>query len=122
MKSEVGSPLIETVVALALLGIVGLAFLTGLATSSRATVITNERATAESLVRSQVEYVKNYDYQYDVTEYPVDPALLIPASWTVPPPLVELVHATDDGLQEVTVSAEHNGETVLSVTIYKVYR
>jgi len=40
----------------------------------------------------------------------------------VPPPVVELVHATDDGIQNVTVTAEHNGKTILSVQLYKVDR
>jgi type II secretory pathway pseudopilin PulG len=121
-SSELGVTFIETIVALAILGLVAVVFLSGLATSSKATIIANERATAESLVRSEVEYVKNYTYQYDTSDYPVDPALSIPVGWTLPLPVVELVHATDDGLQKVTVTAEHDGEAILSVAVYKVDR
>ena len=119
---ELGATLTETVVALAILSIVAVTFLSGLATTSTATIIANEQATAESLARSQMEYVKNYAYQYAASEYPVDPSLNIPVGWSVPPPVVELVHATDDGLQKVTVTAEHNGEVVISVEVYKVDR
>ena len=119
---ELGATLTETVMALAILSIVAVTFLSGLATTSTATIITNEQATAESLARSQMEYVKNCTYQYLATEYPVDPSLNIPVGWSVPPPVVELVHATDDGLQKVTVTAEHNGEVVISVEVYKVDR
>ena len=119
---ELGATLTETVMALAILSIVAVTFLSGLATTSTATIITNEQATAESLARSQMEYVKNCTYQYLATEYPVDPSLNIPVGWSVPPPVVELVHATDDGLQRVTVTAEHNGEVVISVEVYKVDR
>ncbi len=122
MKSERGFALIETLVALALLGIIAVAFLSGLATTSQAGFIANEQATAESLVRSEAEYVKNCTYQYSATQYPVDPSLTIPDSWTVPPPTVDLVHATDDGIQEVTVTAERNGEEILSIKIYKTDR
>jgi len=58
MKSERGFALIETLVALALLGIIAVAFLSGLATTSQAGFIANEQATAESLVRSEAEYVR----------------------------------------------------------------
>ena len=119
---ELGATLTETVVALAILSIVAGTFLSGLATTSTATIIANEQATAESLARSQMEYVKNCTYQYLATEYPVDPSLNIPVGWSVPSPVVELVHATDDGLQKVTVTAEHNGEVVISVEVYKVDR
>ena len=122
MKSELGYSLIETLVALAILGIVAAIFLSGMATTTKANIITDKKATAESLVFSEIEYVKNYEYQYDASEYPVDPALAIPEGWAVPQPAVELLHATDDGIQKVTVTAQHDGEAVLSVDVYKVDR
>ncbi len=57
-----GFSLIEVIIALALLGIIGVAFLGGLFTASKATFIADERTTAESLARSQMEYVKDQDY------------------------------------------------------------
>lgn len=122
MKGEKGFTIIETLVALALLGIIAVVLLSGVATASKASSIANERAIAESLVHSEAEYVKSCAYQDSASEYPVDPSLTVPDSWTVPPPVVGLVHATDDGIQEVTVTAEHNGEEVLSLKIYKVDR
>ena len=122
MKNETGFAITETLLAIALLGIIAVVFLSGLATASKAHVITDERAIAESLVRSEIEYVKNLDYQYSATQYPADPSLTLPQGWTVPPPVVSLVHATDDGIQKVTVTAERNGESILSVVLYKVAR
>ncbi len=114
--------LIETVVALGILGMVSAVFMGGVATTGKASIIASEQAIAESLVRSQLEYVKNIAYQQDATEYPVDPELSVPDSWAVPQPVVAPVHATDDGIQKVTVSALHNGETVLTIDVYKVDR
>ncbi len=122
MKSELGFSLMETLVALAILGIVAAIFLSGMATTTKANIVTDKKATAESLVFGEIEYVKNYEYQLDASDYPVDPALIIPEGWVVPQPVVALVHATDDGVQKVTVTAQYNGESVLSVDLYKVDR
>ena len=119
---ELGATLIETMVALTVLSIVAVTFLSGLYTATKASIVADEQATAESLVRSQTEYIKNCAYQYDASEYLVDPALTIPGGWAIPPPVVEPVHATDDGIQKVTVMAEHNGDAILSIGIYKVDR
>jgi len=62
MKNEKGFSLIEVVIALLLLGIIGVALLGGLATASMALFIADERATAESLARSQMEYIKSQNY------------------------------------------------------------
>ena len=119
MRSEKGFALIETLVALALLGIVASVFLGGIGTASHATIVADEQATAESLVRSEIEYVKNQTYQYYTTQYPVDPNLDIPSGWSMSPPAVVPVHASDDGLQKVTITVERNGEGIFSAYIYK---
>ena len=122
--SEKGISTIEVLVSIVLLGLVGVSYLGGVGTGTQATIITQEQAVAESLVRSEAEYVKGErcGYQYFASEYPVDPTLSIPEGWTVPPPAVVPVHGIDDGMQEVTVTAQHQGETVLSIVIYKVDR
>jgi len=122
MINEKGFSLLETIVAIALLGLVAVAFLGGLGTSTKATMTTGDRAIAETLARSELEYVRNCTYQYDTDEYDINPMLDIPESWSMTPPVVEPLHATDDGLQKVTVSVERNGKTVLSLFTYKVDR
>ena len=122
MLNEKGFSLMETVVALALFSIVSFAFLTGLFTLTKATVTTKDRAVAENLARNELEYVKNLSYQYGTEEYEVCPTLDIPAGWTVTPPVVEPLNETDDGVQKVTVTIEHNGQPVLSLFTYKVDR
>ena len=117
-----GAILLEALVALAVLGATGVAFVSALGTTTKATVIMDERALAESLVRSQLEYVKNYTYQAAPTTYPVNPALTFPGGWTMPATVGALVHGTDDGIQKVTVQVVHRGETVLSAEMFKVHR
>lgn len=61
-RGQRGQALIEVLIALVILGIIGVAFLSALATASRATIIGNERTTAESLTRATLEYIKGLDY------------------------------------------------------------
>jgi prepilin-type N-terminal cleavage/methylation domain-containing protein len=58
-----GFTLIEVTIAIALLGIIAVAILAALSTASMALIIADTRATAESLARSQMEYVKNQSYE-----------------------------------------------------------
>ena len=59
-----GFTLIEVVIAIALIGIIGAAILSALATASLALIIADTRATAESLARTQMEDVaKNQTYK-----------------------------------------------------------
>ncbi len=118
-SGESGLVLIETLVAFAVLSLVVLALLSGLMTSSKATMTSREQTIAESLARSQLEYIKSLNYQ---NSYPNDPSIIMPSGWTIPVSLVELVHETDDGLQKITVTPKYYGEDVLSISMYKVNR
>ena len=122
MKGDKGFAFLETIVAVALLGIVAVAFLGGIGTATTATVVAAEQATAESLARGEIEYIKDSAYQYFTTEYPVDSTLSIPSGWFLPNPTVEALHDPDDGIQKVTITVQRDGEAKLSVVVYKVDR
>jgi prepilin-type N-terminal cleavage/methylation domain-containing protein len=69
--SSRGFSMLEVVIAIALLGIVALSVLTALSTASAALIIADRRATAESLARSQMEFIKEQDYiDYSASEHP----------------------------------------------------
>ena len=120
---ESGTTLLETVVALAILGTIAVIFLSGLATTSKAAFIVDEQATAESLARSQMEWAQNADYVYDATQYspvPIPSAKdYINYSATI---TAEPLHNPDDGIQKIIVTVEHSGETVTKLQGYKVDR
>ena len=123
MKNEKGFSLLEVLLAIALMGIVAVAFLGSLATASKASSIADERATAESLARSQMEFVRSQAYSSAPWDYTLtwqfrnstDPPLPWYDASKNPPLLTSnyagytasvntvLVHSTDDGLQKIIV-------------------
>ncbi len=129
-----GFSLIEVLIALALLGIIGVAFLSGLATASKALFIADERTTAESLARSQMEYVKNCSYEYGASPSyeQVDVESLTHPGYFISvdaPPIdpdtgAALANPGDDeGIQKITVTIEHpDGDEVITLDGYKVNR
>lgn len=123
MRGTSGMAFIETLVALVVLGAVSVAFLSGLATTSRASMIVDEQTTAESLVRSQMEWVKKISYTYEATEYSPQPISssddYIGYSASI---AAERLHVPDDGIQKVTVTITHYNKEVIELVGYKVDR
>ncbi len=122
-RNEAGTTLIETVVALAVLGVIGVTFLSGLATTSKAAFISDERTTAESLAQSQMEWVKNAAYSCNATDYSPAP---VPAGKDYTNYSVAItaapLHAPDDGIQKITVTVRRAGEGIMILEGYKVDR
>ena len=121
---ESGTTLIETVVALAVLGLTAVAFVGSLASAVNADIIADKQATAESLARSQLEWVKDADYVPEATTYSAAP---VPSSddyvdYSVTITAEPLGGDDDEGIQKVTVEVAYKGEAVLTVEEYKVDR
>lgn len=110
-----GISLVETVIALGILGFIGMAFLAALSTGSKSTRILNEQVVMEGLARSQLEDTKNAAY---------DPAIGYTVTVTAPPRYsVGLQGVTlSAGKQKITVTVALDGRTMLSVEDYKVDR
>ncbi|MBE0415114.1 MAG: prepilin-type N-terminal cleavage/methylation domain-containing protein [Dehalococcoidia bacterium] len=137
--NQKGQTLIEVVIGIALIALVMTSFFTALNTSLTATTIVNKRTTAESLTRTELEYIKNHAYVYWVTSappdygnataripdvfrdqytmtlivVPIDPVTHVPL--TIPPD-------SDQGMQLITVSVYFHDEPVLTTESYKVDR
>jgi len=110
-----GFTLIEVVIAIALVGIISIAFLSALSNASTILIITDERATAESLARSQMEYVKN---EPKSATYPS----------TIPDAYQEAGYSaniTADllkvGIQKITIIIAHDDEELVTLVGYKVF-
>jgi len=140
--SSRGFTLIEVVVALALMGIIAITVLSALSTASMALITADKRATAESLARSQMEFVKNqgysdpdysdpdhedYDvicdviggcpegYTIEVVVEPIDPDTYEPYPYNEG----EGAFANDDGIQKITVIVSRDDKAVITMEGYK---
>jgi len=134
MRGQRGFLLIDVLVGLAIVGLITVAFLSGLTTALKAVSLSQERVSVESLVKSQIEYIKTQAY-VAVDDYsPDDPdnryeVIVIPdlaaAGYSVelidmnPPPTI-LSEAGGYELQKITVAVKRDGQAKLVVSIYRV--
>jgi prepilin-type N-terminal cleavage/methylation domain-containing protein len=126
MKNQAGFSLIEILLAVALMGILGTAVPGALSGANRATITTNQNVTAESLARSQLDYIQNqpYDSENTTPVYAVIPNL--PATYSIVTPMAQRLDPfgdgtnNDDGLQKITVSVERYDSIVFTLVDFKV--
>jgi len=133
--NEDGVSLIETLIALALLGLIAAAFLSGLATTFKAVMISQERVVAESLAKSQLEHIKAQDY-ITVADYDPDdpekcyelidiPDNLVEQGYDIeisPPETITSRGERGFELQRITAVIKRNGKEMLTISGYKVGR
>ena len=125
MKSEAGFSLIDCLLAIGLMGIFALTVPSAMVGASRATMSTNQHTMAESLARSQMDYIQNQPY--DSVNMPPFYAEIpdVPASYSITPTAVRLDPrgdgtTNDDGLQEITVNVKHNDKLLFTLIDFKV--
>jgi len=115
--------LLETLAALAITGVVVVAFLSGLGTASRAAIVADEQTTAESLARTQIDWVKQAAYVSGAATYT---AASIPGSADYSGYSVNITAAAlnvpDDGIQKITVTVRRLSRDVATLQGYKVDR
>jgi type II secretory pathway pseudopilin PulG len=115
MKSEKGTMLLEAMLAMALLGIIGAALLSGTATTSKARITANEHSAAKVLAESVIEEIKKGPYAASyVPEVPPEFN-----GYTVD---LEVENIMFNSLQKVTATVEHGGRMVLTLEGYKSNR
>ena len=120
---ESGLTLIETLVALAILGTIVVIFLGGIIGTTKAASVTDEQTMAESLALSQMEWAQNATYISGTTQY--TPAALpsskdylnYSANITATP-----LHSPEDGIQKITVTIRRSGKLIYTLEGYKVDR
>jgi prepilin-type N-terminal cleavage/methylation domain-containing protein len=133
-----GFTLIEVLIALALMGTIAIAVLSALSTASMALITADSHATAESLARSQMEFVKNQDYdptdpggEVTYTKIPSIPDGYTIGSFNRDDEIVEDVIGVpwdsgnytavyvDAGLQRIKLVIKNSGKVVITLEGYK---
>ena len=128
LKSNKGYSLIETLIAVLILAVIGIAVFTGLSTAASANIVSDEQTTAGSIARRQIESIQQQTYD-SVNNPPVYTLLSdLPAGYSIVTPVVTRMDpknngtGNDDGLQQISVTVMHGTKTVLTLVDYKVHK
>ncbi len=125
-----GSSLLEVVIAIGLIGMVGVALFTAIAFSSRHTLNADIKSTAESIARSEMEYIKTLPYDSTNNPPQYTPATMaslgMGTQWTVTISCSRLDPkndgtASDDGIQKISVTVLNKSVSILTVEGYKLH-
>ena len=118
MRSQRGLGLVETLIAVAILGVSVVSFVTALSAGSLAAGKQDEEMVAQNLAQSQLEYVKSYTYDPGAVSYPL---LAAPDGYAISVN-VTAIPSTDTDIQRVSVTIWRENENILTVDDYKVNR
>jgi Tfp pilus assembly protein PilV len=113
-----GIGLVETLVAVAVLGTAVVSFAVALSAGSIAVGDHDGEAIAQGVAQSQLEYTKSYLYDADATTYPLVAA---PEGYSISVG-VGTVPGADADIQKITVNVSRAGEEMIQVQDYKVNR
>jgi type II secretory pathway pseudopilin PulG len=118
IQDESGIGLAETLVAIVIIGITAVAFITALSTGALAVRESDQEAVAQQLVRTQMEYLKSLPYDATGATYT---AIATPSGYSISLEANASIY-TDTDIQELTVTIHRDGEAILTVAAYKVNR
>jgi hypothetical protein len=117
-QGQIGLGIVETLVAVAILGTSVVAFISGLSAGSIAIREQDRIAVSQGLAQTQLEYTKSYAYIPGAATYP---AVSAPSGSSISVG-VSAVPSTDANIQKITVTVSRNGAAMVTVAGYKVNR
>ncbi len=118
IQGERGLGLVETLVAVAILGTSVVAFVVALSTGTIAVGEQDKEVVSQGLAQAQLEYTKSYAYDPGASTYPT---ITAPEGYTISVG-VSSVPNTDEDIQKITAVISRGGEDILTVEDYKVNR
>jgi prepilin-type N-terminal cleavage/methylation domain-containing protein len=117
-EDEKGLTLVESLVTVAIVGVALVAFAVALSTGSIAVWENDQEVAAQSLARTQMEYIKGLPYDSGANTYPTvnatDNYSISVAVTSVPD--------SDSNIQKVTANISRDGLVLLTIEDYKVNR
>jgi type II secretory pathway pseudopilin PulG len=118
VKGQIGLGLVETLVAVAILGTSVVAFISGLSAGSLAIREQDRTAVTQGLAQTQLEYTKSYAYNPGAVTYPTVAA---PPGYSISVG-VSAVPITDTNMQKITVTVSHESAATVTIEGYKANR
>jgi len=118
LHDERGIGLAESIVAVGLLGVGVVAFITMLSTGSLAVKEQSQQTTVQQLAQSQFETIKAAPYDVTGASYP---SVGAPPGYSVSFVVDSTIYA-GTSIQKVTVSVSKSGDALLTLEGYKVNR
>jgi len=126
LKEQRGISLIETLIALGILALIGVAFISSLTTAYNSVDLYDEQTQAEALIRTQLEDIRDSPYA-DSCVYPTTVELPPQYSISINVTALDTPTCTADGncntLQEIKVivyrPAGDGDKAILSISTYK---
>ncbi len=132
LQDEAGIGLVESLAAVAILGVAATSFVLSLSTGAIAVREDDQVVVAQSLARTQLEYVKNYPYNPEATTYPCvytydedyNPnPITLPEGYGISVVVSPIPQAGGDSdIQKIAVTISKDGTELLTVEDYKVRR
>ena len=119
LNSQRGIGIVETLVAVAILGTSVVAFVISLSTGSLAANELNQEVVAQSLAQTQMEYTKNDAFIPGTFFYPTIPD--VPDTYFVWV-FSQQVFGADMNIQKITVFVFRDGGIIYTLADYKVNR
>jgi prepilin-type N-terminal cleavage/methylation domain-containing protein len=121
---ESGFSLLEVLFSLVLVGILAVAIPSALSVSNKSTIISNEQTLAESLARSQMDYIQNqtYDNTNNPPVYTTLSSLSTGYSILLQPVRLDPRGngtSDDDGLQKITVTVMRGSTSIYTLIDFK---
>ena len=109
LKGEMGSSLLEPLVAIVLLGLLSAAFLAGLQTSSQALTSTDEKQMAKTLAVSQMENIMNQGYSAAYTPSAIPNEF---SGYSVDIS-TNAIPSKNADIQEIKITVSHQGRPII---------
>jgi len=126
VQDQRGLGLVESLVAVAILGVAVVAFVMALSAGTVAVGECNQQVVAQSLARTQLEYIKPQDYIPTADYDPDNPDVSYntvdsPEGYDISVE-VDSIPDTDTNIQKIAVTISLGDEDILTVEDYKVNR
>jgi type II secretory pathway pseudopilin PulG len=116
---QAGFGLVESLLAVAILGSTAFMLLTGLSTGAISVGILQEDILAENLGRAQLEYTQSLPFNSAPFSY--NPVGIIPEGYTVTAEAIP-ISSRDENIQRLIITVYHGAKTVYSLEGFKVNR